>query len=76
MLRGDGRVPVEGTDFDGLCEMYRDFGYGDAIAVDEPTHSYMTEIADGVKIDLRSMLLNTIGNNKGFSDNDDEFKLK
>jgi hypothetical protein len=31
---------------------------------------------DGVKVDLKSMLLNTIGNNKGFSDNNAEFKLK
>ena len=31
---------------------------------------------DGIKIDLRNMLLNTIGNNKGFSDNNAEFKLK
>ena len=40
VLKGEGRVPVEGTDFDDLCEMYRDFGYGDAVAFDEPTHSY------------------------------------
>ena len=50
VLRGDGRVPVEGTDFNDLCEMYRDFGYGDAIAVDEPTHSYMAQIAEGVRV--------------------------
>ena len=31
---------------------------------------------NGEKIDLRSMLLNTIGNNKGFSDNNAEFTLK
>lgn len=31
---------------------------------------------DGIKIDLKNMLLNTIGNNKGFSDNNAEFKLK
>ena len=31
---------------------------------------------NGEKIDLRSMLLNTIGNNKGFSDNNVEFTLK
>lgn len=50
VLRGDGRVPVEGTDFDDLCEMYRDFGYGDALAIDEPTHSYIAQIADGVRM--------------------------
>ncbi|MBQ1996616.1 MAG: metallophosphoesterase, partial [Clostridia bacterium] len=33
-----------------ICDMYRDFGYGDAIAFDEPTHSYMAEIADGVRM--------------------------
>ncbi|MBQ6600238.1 MAG: metallophosphoesterase [Clostridia bacterium] len=50
ILKDDGRVPVEGTDFDGLCEMYRDFGYGEAIAIDEPTHSYMAEVTEGVRM--------------------------
>ena len=50
VLKGDGRVSVEGTDFDDLCEMYRDFGYGDAIAIDKPTHSYMVQIAEGVRM--------------------------
>ena len=50
VLKGDGRVPVEGTDYNDLCEMYRDFGYGDAIAFDEPIHSYVAEIADGIRM--------------------------
>ncbi|MBR5498354.1 MAG: metallophosphoesterase [Clostridia bacterium] len=50
VLKGDGRVPVEGTDFDDLCEMYRDFGYGDAISIDEITHSYMAQITEGVRM--------------------------
>ncbi len=50
ILKDDGRVPVEGTDFNDICDMYRDFGYSDAIAFDEPTHSYMAEIADGVRM--------------------------
>lgn len=50
VLKGEGRAPVEGTDYNDLCEMYRDFGYGDAIAFDEPTHSYVAEIADGVRM--------------------------
>ena len=50
VLKGEGRVPVEGTDYNELCEMYRDFGYGDAIAFDEDSHSYMTEIADGIRM--------------------------
>ena len=31
---------------------------------------------DGVKVDLKNMLLNTIGNNKGYSDNNAKFILK
>lgn len=50
VLKGDGRAPVEGTDYNDLCEMYRDFGYGDAVAFDEPTHSYVAEIADGIRM--------------------------
>ena len=50
VLRGEGRVPVEGTDYNDLCEMYRDFGYGEAIAFEEPTHSYVAEIADGIRM--------------------------
>lgn len=50
ILKDEGRVPVEGTDFNDLCDMYRDFGYGDAIAFDEPTHSYVTEITEGVRM--------------------------
>ena len=50
IYKGDGRVPVEGTDFNDLCDMYRDFGYGDAIAFDESTHSYVAEITDGVRM--------------------------
>lgn len=50
VLKGDGRVTVEGTDFDDLCEMYRDFGYGDAIAIDEPTHSYMAQITEEIRM--------------------------
>ena len=37
-------MPVEGTDFNDLCDIYRDFGYGDAIAFNEATHSYVAEI--------------------------------
>ena len=50
ILKDDGRKPVEGTDYDELCDMYCDFGYGDAIAFDESTHSYMAEIADGIRM--------------------------
>lgn len=48
--KNDERIEVEGTDFNDLCDMYRDFGYGDAIALDEPTHSYVAEITEGVRL--------------------------
>lgn len=50
ILKDDGRVPVEGTDFDDLCDMYRDFGYADAIAFDEATHSYVAEVESGIRM--------------------------
>ena len=50
ILKDDGRVPVEGTDFDDLCDMYRDFGYADAIAFDEATHSYVAEVVSGIRM--------------------------
>lgn len=50
VLKDEGRSPVEGTDYNALCDMYRDFGYGEAIAFDETTHSYMAEITDGVRM--------------------------
>lgn len=50
VLKGDGRAPVAGTDYNDLCDMYRDFGYGEAIAFDEPTHSYVAQITEGVRM--------------------------
>ena len=50
ILKDDGRTPVEGTDFDDLCDMYRDFGYADAIAFDEATHSYVAEVISGIRM--------------------------
>ena len=66
VLKGDGRVPVEGTDFDDLCEMYRDFGYGDAIAIDEPTHSYMAQITE--KVRMLAICCDSKGQPKGAMD--------
>ncbi len=50
VLKGEGRAPVEGTDYNALCDMYRDFGYGEAIAFDEPTHSYMAQLTDDIRM--------------------------
>lgn len=49
-FKNDERIQVEGTDFNALCDMYRDFGYAAAIAIDEPTHSYVAEITDGIRM--------------------------
>ena len=49
-FREDKRIEVEGASFDALTELYKDFGYGDALAIDEATHSYMAQIADGVRM--------------------------
>ena len=49
-FKNDERISVEGAEFKKLHEMYKDFGYGDAIAFDEPTHSYVAEISDGVRM--------------------------
>ena len=47
---GDERVNVEGTSFDDLYDMYKDFGYADAIAFDKRTNSYFAQITDGVRM--------------------------
>lgn len=49
-FKNDERIEAEGADFNALPEMYKDFGYGEAIAFDEPTHSYVAQLADGVRL--------------------------
>ena len=49
-FKNDQWIDVEGTPFDALTEMYKDFGHGDALAFDEPTHSYMAQITDNVRM--------------------------
>ncbi len=49
-FKNDERIQVEGADFNDFCDMYNDFGYGDAIAVDGPTHSYVAEVTQGVRM--------------------------
>lgn len=46
----DECVEVEGTPFKQLRELYADFGYSQALAVDESTLSYIAEIAQGVRL--------------------------
>lgn len=47
---GDGREPVEGTDRHELLGMYYEYGFSDAIAVDEESLSYVAQLTDGVRL--------------------------
>ncbi len=49
-FKKDERIEVEGAAFEELYDMYRDFGYGDAVAFDKRTNSYIAQIADGVRM--------------------------
>lgn len=49
-FKNDGKIEVEGAAFESLAGMYKDFGYGDAIAFDEATHSYVAQITEGVRM--------------------------
>lgn len=48
--KNDGFVPVPGTSRDELYDLYRDFGYSDAIAFDEQSLSYVAQLSDGVRL--------------------------
>lgn len=50
----NGRYSPEHTERDELTEMYRDFGFGDAIAIDKENLSYVAQLSD----DVRLMALN------------------
>lgn len=66
--KNDERIQVEGTAFDSLYGMYRDFGYGDALAFDNRTHSYIAEIADGVR--MLAINCDSYNNPKGAMDDE------
>lgn len=48
--KGNEIIPVEGTPFTDLYNMYFDFGFKDALSVEMRTNSYVAEIADGVRM--------------------------
>ena len=69
IFKGD-RPYVEGTpEYDAVSRLLRRFSF--VIKKVEPKLE-----KDGIKRNLEEMLLNTIGNNNGFSDTDAEFILK
>ena len=59
----DEQVEVEGTPFSSLCELYADYGYSQALAVDDSTLSYIAEIAP--KVRLLAINSDSEGNPKG-----------
>ncbi len=65
-FKDDKRISVEGAAFENLHDMYKDFGYGDAIAFDEPTHSYVAEICDGVR--MLAICCDSLNQSKGAID--------
>lgn len=62
----DERIDVEGTEFRQLPELYKDFGYSQALAVDDKSLSYIAEITDGVR--LLAINCDGEGNPKGAVD--------
>ena len=63
---GDERIDVDGTPFASLREIYADYGYSQALAVDEQTLSYIAEIAP--KVRLLAINCDSYGNPKGAVD--------
>ena len=59
----DVQIEVEGTPFGQLRELYADFGYSQALAVDDSTLTYIAEIAP--KVRLLAINCDSEGNPKG-----------
>lgn len=65
---GDERVKVEGTSFEELYDIYKDFGYADALAFDKRTNSYFAQITDGVR--MLAINCDSFNNPKGTVDDE------
>ena len=46
----NGRFPIETVSFDDLYDLYKDFGYSDAIAFNKEHLSYVAELSDDVRL--------------------------
>lgn len=64
--KNDERVPVEGTSFEELYDLYYDFGYAQAVSVDKQTLSYMAEVSPGVR--MLAVNCDSPGSTKGVFD--------
>lgn len=63
-----GRLQPEGTKRKELFDLYYEFGFSDAIAVDKKHLSYVAQLSDGIRI----LALNNDGDCKDFITYDDE----
>lgn len=68
---GDRRISVESTDKEELVDLYWDYGFGQSIAFDERTLSYVAQLSD----DIRLIALNSDGDESGFRGFDEELLL-
>lgn len=59
---GDETIPVEGMERENLRDFYREFGFDDAISEHRESMSYVTQIADGIRL----LALNCDGDCKDF----------
>lgn len=63
----DKCIEVEGASFGILPELYKDFGYSQALATDRQTLSYVAQMCDGLR--LLAINCDSEGNPKGEVDN-------
>lgn len=66
--KNDERIDVKGASFEELYDLYRDFGYDDALAFDKRTNSYIAEITDGVR--MLAINCDSFNNPKGAVDDE------
>ncbi len=66
--KNDECIQVKGASFDELYDLYRDFGYSDSISFDNRTHSYIAEVADGVR--MLAINCDSFNNPKGAVDDE------
>lgn len=64
----NGRYTPQGTPRDSLFDMYYEYGFKDAIAVDRQHLSYVAQLCDGVRL----LALNNDGSSTGNREFDDE----
>lgn len=67
-FRNDEKIQVDGASFDELYHMYSDYGYSQSLAFHKRTHSYIAEIASGVR--MLAINCDSYNNTKGAVDDE------